>query len=372
MDRSQSGSSASMNRAGFTLIELLVVIAIIAVLIALLLPAVQSAREAARRTQCVNNLKQLALAAQNYHDQQGTFPANGMWRICTTNPVAASNGYSLFFSMLPYIEQGAVANTLNVGLCALNVENLTVQAVAVATLWCPSDARITQPFQRTAASAVWAHTPIAGNIATHSSSYAGMTGTWMLNPSPPNLAPYWSNPYYSTAVATMQGVIHIESSYKIADISDGTSNTIIFGERAKAILPTEDQRNQWHWWHTGLRTQMTSMYPINPQRKLPPTPPAPTPPSLLNVFANPAMSTYIFAASSMHPGGANFAFVDGSVRFLKDTVNSWPSNPTTGDPIGVTYNASTYQFVVAPTVRMGVYQALTTRNGGEVLSADQY
>ncbi len=89
--------------AGFTLIELLVVIAIVGLLIALLLPAVQAAREAARRTQCVNNLKQIALAAANYHDQQGAFPPCGYWR--DTGYGIWSNAYSFLVHLLPHLEQ---------------------------------------------------------------------------------------------------------------------------------------------------------------------------------------------------------------------------------------------------------------------------
>jgi prepilin-type N-terminal cleavage/methylation domain-containing protein/prepilin-type processing-associated H-X9-DG protein len=359
-------------RGGFTLIELLVVIAIIAVLIALLLPAVQAAREAARRAQCVNNLKQLALGAQNYHDQQGSFPANGSWRLCI-NPGYVSNGYGVFNTMMPYIEQTAIWNALNTMGCALDIANLTAFSNGVSTLWCPSDAVISQPYSTTAAS-IFAGYSGPLNVNIYSSSYASMTGTWMVSPNPPNLPSLgFNNPYYSAAVNSMQGVIHLDSFHKIAEITDGTSNTIIFGERAKQILPQAIQ-SSWDWWHTGIRTQMTSMWPINPQNKVAGL----NTPGLqgLGVYGAPNDVQWIWSASSMHPGGANFAFVDGSVRFLKDTINSWQMDSSNGanagDPIGVTYNSATYQYVIAPGVRFGVYQALTTRNGGEVLSSDQY
>jgi prepilin-type N-terminal cleavage/methylation domain-containing protein/prepilin-type processing-associated H-X9-DG protein len=358
----------AVRRPGFTLIELLVVIAIIAVLIALLLPAVQAAREAARRAQCVNNLKQLALGANNYHDQQGTFPPNGMWRLCIT-PGIVSNGYGTWYSLLPYIEQTGIANALNVGGCALDVQNKTSLQNGVSTLWCPSDGAISKPLPMVASSIFYAY-PGTEVVNVYSSSYAGMTGTWMISPNPPNLPSLgFVNPYYTAAVTSMQGLIHIESAYRISDVKDGTSNTIIYGERSKQILP-QNVRDNWHWWHTGLRTQQCSMWPINPQNKVPPL----NTPGLagLGVFGNPSIIQWIFAASSNHPGGANFAFTDGSVHFLKDTINSWPMNPADGDPIGVTYNASTYQYVVAPTVKFGVYQALTTRASGEVISADQW
>jgi prepilin-type N-terminal cleavage/methylation domain-containing protein/prepilin-type processing-associated H-X9-DG protein len=364
MSRTQGRRATSR---GFTLIELLVVIAIIAVLIALLLPAVQSAREAARRVQCVNNLKQLALAANNYHDVQGTFPPNGMWRLCITRGVA-SNGYGTFYSLLPYIEQAAVANTLNVGGCALDVQNKTALSLGLSTLWCPSDGIISLPVSKPASSVFYSY---GGSepVNIYSSSYAGVTGTWMVSPNPPELPPFFSNPSYKPAVGTMQGMIHIDSSHRMSEIIDGTSNTMLYGERAKSILPQAIQPD-WHWWHTGLRTQLCTMWPLNPQKRVQ----GKNTPGLqgLGVFGNPNYIQWIWSSSSMHPGGANFAFVDGSVRFVKDTVQSWPMDNAIGDPANVVYNTANYQYSVGPNVRFGVYQALSTRNGMEVISSDSY
>ena len=354
---------------GFTLIELLVVIAIIAVLIALLLPAVQSAREAARRSQCVNNLKQLALAANNYHDVQGTFPPNGMWRLCIT-PGVASNGYGTFYSLLPYFEQTAIANTLNVGGCALDVQNKTALSSGISTLWCPSDGVISNPVPKVANTVFYSYGGTE-TVNIYSSSYAGMTGTWMVSPNPPNLPSAGiTNPYYTAAVGTMQGMIHIDSSHRMSEVIDGTSNTILYGERSKSILPQSVNPDNWHWWHTGLRTQQCTMWPLNPQRRVA----ALNTPGLqgLGVFGSPTYIQWIWSASSQHPGGANFAFVDGSVHFIKDTVQSWPMDNTIGDPRGVVYNPATYQYTTAANVRFGVYQALSTRNGMEITSSDAY
>jgi prepilin-type N-terminal cleavage/methylation domain-containing protein/prepilin-type processing-associated H-X9-DG protein len=364
---------SAARRRGFTLIELLVVIAIIAVLIALLLPAVQAAREAARRAQCINNLKQLALGTMNYESAIGCFPPNGQWKPCITSGLFATS-YSVFFSLLPYLEQVPIANAMNFGGCAFDVANLTAEQNQINTLLCPSDPDDFAPYSEPASAYFSGYSGPAGfNI--YYSSYAGMTGTWLITPNPPNLPQYgFVNPYYTTAVNSMQGLLHLDSSHKIAEVTDGTSNTILFGERAKGILPQSISPWKWYWWFSSLRTMQTSMWPINPQKKIQGL----NTPGLQGIGAYGATTEiqWIFSASSNHPGGANFAFADGSVHFIKDTISSWPmdtaNDANAGDPIGVNYNSTTYSYSMAPGTQFGIYQALTTRNGGEVISSDQY
>ena len=130
----------SRKRLGFTLIELLVVIAIIAVLIALLLPAVQAAREAARRAQCVNNLKQLALASLNYESANDCLQASALWgrqsdgRLCRPK-----YGFGAFIPILPYLEQSNVFNVFNFDFSCYRAPNYSFAGIGISTLWCPSD-----------------------------------------------------------------------------------------------------------------------------------------------------------------------------------------------------------------------------------------
>lgn len=338
-------------RRGFTLIELLVVIAIIAVLISLLLPAVQSAREAARRAQCTNNLKQMGLAAANYHDVYGTF-AIGSPLMYDTQFGGWTESQSTFVSMLGQFEQQQLYNATNFSKSIYMAVNYTTFATGLSTLWCPSDGDIS----RSVDTGVYYDPPLHSVIRF--TSYAGNAGVWF-----PEALFYgaWDNPNAASLqpiYAGINGVYNYNKSYNVSSITDGTSNTFIYGERANSQFSASD-KNNWGWWADSVQadTLFITLYPINPFRKIP-------------QVSEEYTDSYVVSASSMHPGGANFAFVDGSVRFIKDSINTWPFDPATGFPNGVTDNNGI--MVVAPTTRYGTYQALSTRAGGEVLSADSY
>jgi prepilin-type N-terminal cleavage/methylation domain-containing protein/prepilin-type processing-associated H-X9-DG protein len=339
------------SRLGFTLIELLVVIAIIGVLISLLLPAVQAAREAARRLQCTNNLKQIALAAQNYMSAIGTLPQGMSFQVDANNPSGTAFGqvlisHSVFVSLLPQMEQQPLFNLVNFQVDIFNAPNYTVSATALSGLWCPSDFKVADP----------GTLPDGGQIdpgatTMRYTSYAGNSGTWVL--------------WYQQQLPpqpSMNGLFHIRSAVTFASITDGTSNTLGFSERAHSMLDS-DSALWWNWWSSGNYgdTMFCTMFPLNPFRKVLGGDPT----------GDGREAPFIISASSMHPGGANFAFMDGSVRFLKETIDSWAQDTTTGLPKGLTFDpAGLYK--EAGVVPRGVYQKLSTRSGGEVVDATSY
>jgi prepilin-type N-terminal cleavage/methylation domain-containing protein/prepilin-type processing-associated H-X9-DG protein len=343
-------------RRGFTLIELLVVIAIIGVLIALLLPAVQAAREAARRAQCTNNLKQLALAGQNYMGAVGCLPM-GLYNQVTAR--APADGLWTSGGCIPplmqYAEQTQLFNAINFNINIFDWENTTIVGYGWSGCWCPSDTGTQNPQL-----VGYVFLSFSPNLPLCYSSYGGCAGTW-----------FTSQFAGVTGLGNMNGVEYSGSHVKFSDITDGTSNTMFFSERAHSIMDPNaaDGNDQqcWHWWCSGNYgdTVYTTYWPLNPLHKVA---------EIYGYSAN----VYVEAASSMHPGGANFAFMDGSVRFLKDSIDSWKNvngtSPINGLPNGVTMTVSNgdYIYVMAPNTKLGVYQKLSTRAGGEVIDSNSY
>lgn len=277
------------SRRAFTLIELLVVIAIVSILMGLLLSAVQKVRAAAARAQCQNTVKQLALALHNYHDTRHAFPPGHRG---PAHPERMPfTGWTL--SVLPFLEQPALATQAEAAFRAnpnpFAPPHPHLNTVARVFL-CPADPRIATPqtAQRT------------GNVVAFT-SFLGVAGL--------------------DAAATRDGMLFQNSTTRIADITDGTSNTLLLGERP----PSADF--QLGWWYAGVGQQRTgSAEMVLGARE----------PNLLPIVSGSACGPgrYPFRSAngfddpcgtfhfwSPHPGGANFAFADGSVRFLSYSAN---------------------------------------------------
>jgi prepilin-type N-terminal cleavage/methylation domain-containing protein/prepilin-type processing-associated H-X9-DG protein len=343
-----------VRRRGFTLIELLVVIAIIAVLISLLLPAVQSAREAARRAQCVNNLKQLALASHNYIDVNGVFPLGSYMMPPpgdASGPGSGRHEHSILVRLLPFYEQAQLYNAFNASVHYAYPQNWTVNATGVSAIWCPSDGKIQGALDMTN----------AGQFALglRFTSYKGNAGTWFS----PGRFQDASNPNFSALLGQANGIYNFYSKTSLGAITDGTSNTMLMGEFAWSKVSVADQVC-WAWWSSGnyADTMFTTLYPLNPFNKV----------GDYSTGAGINADLFVSAASSFHPGGANFAFCDGSVRFIKDSIQQPAMNPASANqplPVNITVDANNIFTIIS---QLSVYQALSTRSGGEVISADAY
>jgi prepilin-type N-terminal cleavage/methylation domain-containing protein/prepilin-type processing-associated H-X9-DG protein len=364
------GLSSCRRRSGFTLIELLVVIAIIAVLIALLLPAVQSAREAARRSQCINNLKQIGLALHNYESSVGAFPPAGQGTNFTASPPATTfiDGAGVFVRILPYIEGGNVSNAYNFSLDYnhISASNKTACATVIQSYICPSSNR------------------------------AGRGGVDMPDPAEASLPPGlqmgygfqdYGAPCYTdidalgrTGGAGSTQVTPYRNNFdradgllkagmtRLAEVTDGLTSTFLIAEdagrdsryianpetaynppteptRTRDIFGPANPRRFWRWAEGdgafGVSGRINNPWPKDavgstPGSREPIHYPPLASPSRNNNGSN---NDEIY---SFHPGGANILFGDGSVKFVKETTN------------------------------VLIVRQLVTPRGGEAMSSDAY
>ncbi len=335
-------------RPGFTLIELLVVIAIIAVLIALLLPAVQAAREAARRAQCVNNLKQIGLAMHNYHDQQGTLPP-GVKGCCW--------GTWLVF-VLPYIEQGNMFNAWNavgndryegMGIQPSGMfryagaANTTVTYRRVSSYYCPSDPNnlnLVGIGQVTSQNYV---VNFGNTIVTQNQYYLynGVKLPFLGAPFTDMGAPD-SDITAGTQQASAAGTV------SFAGIPDGLSSTMLTSE---ILVGSGWDLRGFSWW--GYAAEFTGLYPPNSTfpdvlqsagycGSVPPNPPCTGATGSQSSGGTYTGLGMVNGVRSKHPGGANVGLADGSVRFIKNSVNVY------------------------------TFQCLASTKGSEIVSSDSY
>jgi prepilin-type N-terminal cleavage/methylation domain-containing protein/prepilin-type processing-associated H-X9-DG protein len=340
-------------RRGFTLIELLVVIAIIAVLIALLLPAVQAAREAARRSQCVNNLKQLGLAIMNYESNNGSLPPTAA---STASPVPMGD-FGMKTRLLPFMEQSAMFNSINFTYNgeAPNGQNDTLLSLKVNSLLCPSDGNI--PTQTYASKAG------LGTIAIGYGNYANNIGTIYRN----NGGSYDGPAYMLATTYNTNGAQG--GPVTLATVTDGTSNTAIWSEWIKGKgSATSTGLDQVFTMSMGFPSANTFV-PVITYLTACQSATTISPYTYKGAFwynhkcgqgggyshiNTPNLKACIFSsdtdqapgetavgASSNHSGGVNVGFLDGSVKFIKNSVAQL------------------------------AWWAIATKAGGEVVSADQ-
>ncbi len=283
--------SRAPRRRGFTLIELLVVIAIIAILVALLLPAVQQAREAARRTQCKNNLKQIGLAVHNYHDVYSVFP--------NVNANSTLSGGSLFTSILPMLDQANAFNTYDFNQTNSSTYNVAVTGQLIPGYRCPSS-----PMRR--------QVPGPCDAGRAPGNYAVSIGTVKYDP-------YAS--YYGSPPSNLDGaIVYTDSAngkISFRDFTDGTSTTLLVGETAYNMPDytfssgacSGEARYSFTYWSSPYpgSTAATTGVDFNPHD-----------------LADDGIydSDWLYSFRSDHVGGVQFVFVDGSVHFLSENIDA--------------------------------------------------
>jgi len=345
----QACCAISRSRRGVTLIEILVVILIVGVLIALLLPAIQAAREASRRASCANNLKQIGVALHLYHDAQSCMPTGRLIsndiRLAGSHnvPCPITPDRSFLVAILPYIEQTPLYHSSNFNVSILEVENRTVHAAVISNYACPSDPesgyrRNGYPLFETTSEGI----PTDYSEPVFFTSYVGCQGSlagWR-NPDPKQGCRV--NPDLESG---SNGLVN-DATISYSMITDGLSNTVTIEERATTLLRGLDSfpylfgmQGWWFYGDTG-HTIVDNSAPPNSYRS--------AAPRLVGFRTS--------TASSLHSDGVNVLMADGSTRFVKQTIQSWPAS----GPIDS----------VGKLIHEGVWQKLATRAGGEAFAND--
>jgi prepilin-type N-terminal cleavage/methylation domain-containing protein/prepilin-type processing-associated H-X9-DG protein len=335
-----SARRKSRRPRGFTLIELLVVIAIIGVLIALLLPAVQAAREAARRAQCTNNLKQIGLAIHNYESSHGSLPAGYQsWKGTGFQDAQTGDwgpGWGWLTALLPQVEQGNLYNALNTNLPCWDAANTTLVQTSISAYLCPTAANPALTVGVTDINLnLWQNATFARANYVHNVGWNDI----------------WSAPAsvdYEDQVRGANGVMYRNSRTRIADIADGLSNTVAAGERspnlADAVWPGVVPGAK-HYSYGAFASSGTGGTGINYDNAgsyvgANSGPSIWEDPQIIHSPNSPIGHTD--EMYSLHPGGSNVLMCDGSVRFVKEAI------------------------------RLSVWSALSSRSVGEIISADSY
>jgi prepilin-type N-terminal cleavage/methylation domain-containing protein/prepilin-type processing-associated H-X9-DG protein len=359
-----------VGRLGFTLIELLVVITIIGILIGLLLPAINSAREAARRLQCSNNIKQVVLALSNFHSVHKKFPPSATWRTFPGGKLDPKMGNldvknnaqlaeNWVINILPFIDGKTLSNIFDLTkpISGKDTPNALGRSIPLAILKCPSDAYNDKPFMGSASSLTnlmgdnWAR----GNYGANASlGYMGDGGIIGTGPGG------WGNKY-------LEGVMGANVALRISDIHDGTSKTILVAELRAGLLP-QDTRGTWAmsggasalWCHGYVQDDNgpNAIYPAaDDERTCSEVQAAFGGEKGLMKIGMPCWSgngpDFQMTTRSMHAGGVTVCMCDGSVRWISDYIE-----------VGVIYGT--------PPRALGLWDKLNLSNDGLALNTNGY
>ena len=339
-------------RNAMTLIELMVAIALIGLLVAILLPAVQFARRAAQRSQCLNNLRQIGIGLHSYHETVGSLPPGRFKlydpRFSGPNPPCSAKSVdkSFLIDSLPYLDNTQLFNTINQNLAMLGPENTSVWSVSVSVFSCPSDIvagrpQVLQPDQLPTYAIPALTDSLYYMVFT---SYSGCFGSLNTSALPKESSNCFVAPQ---RIGQNNGCFNDRSPISFASITDGLSNTMLASEKTNR----ESQYGRYGWYVTGNLgdTLFTALYPPN--------------------LRTAEGGSHPAAAFSFHAGGVTVLMADGAARFIRDTIQSWQFDDVRRGPVGAMKNAGGWWENLPPS---GIWQKLATRAEGDFVLAESY